>query len=180
MSEKYKDKNKHTCTHTWCMLTHTYDAYTHTHTQAHTHIHTHMHTDKHTWVCTYIHKHTHMHTLVTLVEGINLRWAWESVLIRLCYTCKYTCEFCYEIKEKRKKYDAKKCEWVSECIHYYRRMHVTWIKAPQWCAWHRKKKKKRARGGHNTINNDWLKTLTQVSGKPVEDCTPYTVSCLKP
>ena len=38
------------------MLTHTCDAYTHTHTQAHTHIHTHMHTDKHTWVCTYIHK----------------------------------------------------------------------------------------------------------------------------
>ena len=29
---------------------------------------------------------------------------------------------------------------------------------------------KRAGGGHNAINNDWLKTATQVGDKPVEDC----------
>ena len=33
---------------------------------------------------------------------------------------------------------------------------------------------KRAGGGHNTINNDWLKTATRVGDKPVEDYTPYT------
>ena len=36
---------------------------------------------------------------------------------------------------------------------------------------------KRAGGGHNTINNDWLKTATQVGDKPVEDCTPNTKAC---
>ena len=38
---------------------------------------------------------------------------------------------------------------------------------------------KRAGGGHNTINNDWLKTAAQVGYKPVEDCTPNTKGCLK-
>ena len=31
---------------------------------------------------------------------------------------------------------------MSECIHCYGRMYVTWIKAPQWCAWQQKKNKK--------------------------------------
>ena len=35
---------------------------------------------------------------------------------------------------------------------------------------------KRAGGGHNTINNDWLKTATQIGDKPVEDAK----CCLKP
>ena len=76
--------------------------HTHAHTQAHTHacthIHTHIHTYKHTCACTHIHKHIHMHTLVTLVEVINLRWAWEPVLNRLCSTCM---KFCYEIYIKK-------------------------------------------------------------------------------
>ena len=46
-------------------------------------------------------------------------------------------------KKNKRKYDAKKCEWVSECIHCCGRMHVTWIKAPQWCAWQKKKKKRK-------------------------------------
>ena len=71
MSEKYRDKNKHTCTHT-CMLTHTCTC---AHTQAHTHTCMHTHTYKHTCACTHIQTHAHLHKLVviTLVEGINLR-----------------------------------------------------------------------------------------------------------
>ena len=39
---------------------------------------------------------------------------------------------------------------------------------------------KRAGGWHNTINNDWLKTATQVENKPVHVCTPNPIGCLKP
>ena len=39
---------------------------------------------------------------------------------------------------------------------------------------------KRAGGGHNTINNDWLKIATKVGDKPVKDCIPNTIGCLKP
>ena len=39
---------------------------------------------------------------------------------------------------------------------------------------------KREGGEHNTISNDWLKTASQVGDKPVKDCTPNIIGCLKP
>ena len=57
-------------------------------------------------------------------------------------------------KNKQKKYDAQKCEWVSECIHCNERMHVTWIKAPQWCAWQNKKKEKQLLDDGRTMGHD--------------------------
>ena len=118
--------------------------HTHAHTQAHTHACTHIHTYKHTCVCTYIHRHTHLHKLVveTLVQGINLRWAWELVLKRLCYTYMYVYMWILQREIQKTKTKIVWCKevWVSECIHCYGRMHVTWIKASQWCAWQKKKK----------------------------------------
>ena len=71
MSEKYRDKNKHTCAHTY-IPTHTYTyIHTHTHTCTHTHTHTHTHVYIQAHMCmrkyTRAHTYTHMHTLVTLV-----------------------------------------------------------------------------------------------------------------
>ena len=101
MSEKYRDKNKHTCTHT-CMLTHTCTC---AHTQAHTHACTHIHTYIQAHMCMHTHTdtHTHLHKLVvvTLVKGINLRWAWESVLKRLCYTYMYVVHVNFAKRDKK-------------------------------------------------------------------------------
>ena len=38
---------------------------------------------------------------------------------------------------------AKKCEWVSECVHCDGGMHITWINSPHWCAWQNNNKTKK-------------------------------------
>ena len=48
----------------------------------------------------------------------------------------------WEIVKKKKVWckEAWLSEWVY--IHCYGEMHVTWIKAPQWCAWQTNKQTK--------------------------------------
>ena len=46
---------------------------------------------------------------------------------------------------------AKKCEWVSECVHCDGGRHITWIKSPHWCAWQKNKNNKTKKNTHYLI-----------------------------